>query len=119
MERKVANSVEKYELFKCACHTEGIMVEKFNDDPDVDLIVWSYGSCVNNSFNWRTRIRKIWRLIRRGDIDGQEIILHQDDLKKLITTLQGFVETEAKQPEPEKNIMVDELTGMIKNEPHA
>jgi len=72
---------------QCTCYTEGMLVEY---DEDVELYYVSYLGSSRESFvmNWKNRLRFIYRLITKGRIYTDQLILNKDGWKELITFLE-------------------------------
>ena len=71
---------------QCSCYTEGMLVEFDEDD---GLYYVSYLGHSRESFvlSWKNRIRFIYRLITKGRIYTDQLILDKDGWKELITFL--------------------------------
>tara|TARA_B100001057_G_scaffold499861_1_gene612183 strand:+ start:773 stop:1108 length:336 start_codon:yes stop_codon:yes gene_type:complete len=70
-------------FIKCECYSEGIELQYYHeDDTDKGFYVnyWKYG--INGRYSevsWWDRIRFAWKLLRKGTLHGDQIILSIKD----------------------------------------
>ena len=75
-------------FFKCVCCTEGITVEKFEDEPDLYFALWEWGY---KPRSWKWILKYIWWVIRKRKPYTDQIILDNktalefaEEIKRLV-----------------------------------
>jgi len=80
------------EHFECVCGVHLITLERFGDDTDVDIVLWEQpyysGSRIREYF------RRLWAALRNKRYMIYNIILSQDDAKRLAIALLDVMERE-------------------------
>lgn len=74
------------ERFECVCGMEMLVAEDLEEDNEVQLAFWQYGS---RAPGWRYRLRTIWRVLRTGSPYGDYFILTRDKQRALGVWLLG------------------------------
>jgi len=66
-------------MFFCTCLGSGILLSRFKDDDDKDIMIsmWEYRT--PPFINWRHRLEHIWKIIRTGYPYTDDIILTPTD----------------------------------------
>lgn len=80
----------KKRFFECECHSEGMLVSKWDDEEQVNFSFWKQGMNPIN-MTWRDRMRLIWKILYDGQIYDDEVILSDIETKKLIGWLKEIV----------------------------
>ena len=87
------------EIFKCDCHTEGILVhwdEGFPDCEDsagVELAFWQMGHNYGG-YNWRYRLRHIWRILKTGRPYTDMVMMKPDTAKAFAERILEIIKEE-------------------------
>lgn len=64
--------IKKY--ISCSCESETILLEKFSDESEIYLSLFSRGLNVKR-YNFLDRIRHIWQIVTKGAPYTDEIVL--------------------------------------------
>jgi hypothetical protein len=70
--------------FRCECHSEGLVVCKDGDDYEFAFVSYHMQSY---KLTWRSRLRTIWQLIRKGTYYTDQVILDKKRVKELVKFL--------------------------------
>ncbi len=74
---------DKEEFFKCGCHGEGILVTNFYDEPEhYYFSYWKLGGHPRKIGFWH-RLKLSLKLLIKGDIFEDEIILDEEEARRL------------------------------------
>jgi hypothetical protein len=73
-----------HKFFPCKCMTEGMLVTHFENDEDNDiyLSMYSVGLYSPKPSLW-FRIKQAWRILRKGTVYDDELILSPENAKEL------------------------------------
>lgn len=74
--------IKKRLFVSCACDSETIVLEKYKNEDEVYLSLFSRGLNVKR-YNIKDRLRHIWQIITKGFPYTDEIVLSKDKLKEL------------------------------------
>jgi hypothetical protein len=72
----------KSEIYLCACHGEGIKVEKW-DDNEIYIAFWSQGLYSKYPMTFKERLRWIWAILTTGRVWADEVILTESTAELL------------------------------------
>jgi len=64
----------KSEIYLCACHGEGIKIEKW-DDNEIYMSYWRCGLEGKYPMSFKERLRWIWAILTTGRVWADEIII--------------------------------------------
>lgn len=81
------------EFFNCDCHTEGLIVDKLEDETCIAL--WSYGQR-GDKISFSNRLRWCWNILLNGLPWADCVILHETEVQRLIKTLQKHMKKKKK-----------------------
>ena len=111
----------KRPIFMCDCGTEGIVVlsendmfEGTEDGPAVDLAFMGTGHQKDGRMSWRERIRVIWRIIRKGNVFNDMVIMSRATARNLAHHLLYIT---SKDKVKEQELLVREGPDIQPNEP--
>ena len=76
---------------ECSCGTEGISVSRWDGDPEVSLSLWSRDYYSGSRLGWRQRLRFAWQALSTGEPYLDQIVLTDDDARRLADALRGGV----------------------------
>lgn len=112
MQKRIDRSVRK--VFMCDCSCDGIVVaqesepyEDCADGPFVELAFFERGFPTGSKWTWRERLRVIWRIIRKGNVFNDMVILERSTARNLAHHLL-YLTSKKKLVEPEP-LVKDEL----------
>lgn len=71
--------IEKF--FTCACYGEGVRVSYDAEDKTRYLSLWRDG--YRESVDWKHRLKHIWRILRDGQPWHDQVVLNEEEAKKL------------------------------------
>jgi hypothetical protein len=70
------------EFIECSCFSEGLFIVKYKDEDEVYLSIFSRG--INpKRFNWKDKIRYIWRALTTNAPFEDEMVLDKQAVAKL------------------------------------
>lgn len=88
---KMEKQKDREEYFKCGCFSEGMLVTNFHDEPDhFYFSYWRLGKSPRKMPLW-VRIKYAIKLLFKGDIYEDEVILTRDETKRLKNWLHGCI----------------------------
>ena len=78
--------IMKYQFFQCECMSEGLLVGYFENIDDVDkeiyVSLFSHGMYIPKP-RFLDRIKQAWRIITKGTVYDDQLILSLDKAKEL------------------------------------
>lgn len=99
----VGKSQEVEAQIQCGCHTERLIVSKWDDDEfpaEVYFCMWNMSGYDPSKLRWRAKWRSIWRIIRKGEPYLDQVTVSEDEAQELgiwlILHTQKSVENEAR-----------------------
>lgn len=75
------------EFFKCQCHSEGMMVTQFTGEEEVYFSYWREGK-KPRPMGLFDRFKWAFKIIFKGEIFEDEVILDREEVRRLAKTLQ-------------------------------
>lgn len=83
---------DDYKFIQCQCSSEGLMVRYYREFFNDNNIKEFYFSLFNEGFQgrkmyWKDKLRLIWKIIKTGQPYTDQLILHEQDTKKLVDFL--------------------------------
>lgn len=76
----------KRKYISCSCESEMIVLEKFSNEDEIYMSLFSRGLNVKR-YNFKDRLRHIWQIIKTGFPYTDELVLSKDRAKELIKSL--------------------------------
>jgi len=88
MKERKADSKEVRIFIPCDCHSEILEFSYWIDDgePDDMYFLTMYKSCYGHSIWWR--LKQAWKYFRRGEFEGNSIVLYKPEFIKFVDELQ-------------------------------
>ena len=78
--------IMNYQFFQCECMTEGLLIGYFENDTDIDkeiyVSLFTHGMYNPKPSLW-FRIKQAWRVITKGSVYDDQLILSIDKAKEL------------------------------------
>ena len=83
------NVSEKF--FTCSCHTEALLISKFDDEDEVYVSIWTQAyAAASPQYTWRHKLKHIWAILRTGTPHTDQIVLDKAatvELRDYLNTL--------------------------------
>jgi len=77
----------KRTYIECQCHTHLLVVEQEDEEPrGYDICFYEYGH-PEGKWSWKSRLRCIWQVIRKGHPYADAVCLDRDEADRLIEAL--------------------------------
>ena len=68
---------DREKFFKCDCHSEGMLVTKFDDGEEIYFSYWREG--VNPiKLSWWMRLKLCWMVLTKGNVYDDQVILNKE-----------------------------------------
>jgi len=68
---------DKEKFFKCDCHSEGMLVTKFDDEEELYFSYWREG--INPiKLSWWIRLKLCWMVLTKGNVYDDQVILNKE-----------------------------------------
>jgi hypothetical protein len=80
----------KLAMYQCSCGGEMVSLEKWEDEEDVYLSLWSRGYMY--PLTWREKFKYCWHILTKGKPYGDSIILTKEVAKKIGNKLIEYTE---------------------------
>ena len=99
---------DKEKFFKCGCHSEGMLVTKFDDEEELYFSYWREG--INPiKLSWWIRLKLCWMVLTKGNVYDDQVILNKEKAIELASwILLNVVEPADKEPEMDEAKSKDE-----------
>lgn len=78
----------KTKYIKCDCSSELISLEKWENEDEIYLSIWTRGYRDNNKLTLFERFRWCWNILRKGRPFGDCVIINSDTTDDLIKALE-------------------------------
>ena len=75
--------LEEYETFRCLCYGDMLVVTPDKEDGTFDLAIFSYKGYAGLKHSFLQRIKWVWCILIKGTVWNDEIILGEEEAKKL------------------------------------
>ena len=94
---------DREKFIKCDCHSEGILVTKFDDEEEIYFSYWREG--INPiRLSWWMRLKLCWMVITKGNYYEDQVILNKEKSKELaLWILQQYLQGYLKQVDKEEH----------------
>lgn len=76
-------------FYECDCFTEALVVSPIPEDESVAFAVWDRANSKKPPLGWR--IRKAWRVLTKGEMYKDQVILTKDKVRALRRQLNSFL----------------------------
>ena len=78
---------DKEKFFKCDCHSEGMLITKFDDEEELYFSYWREG--INPiKLSWWMRLRLCWMVLTKGNVYNDQVILNKEKAMELALWIQ-------------------------------
>ena len=68
---------DREKFFKCGCHSEGMLVTKFDDEEELYFSYWREG--INPiKLSWWMRLKLCWMVLTKGNVYDDQVILNKE-----------------------------------------
>jgi hypothetical protein len=68
---------DKEKFIKCDCHSEGMLVTKFDDEEELYFSYWREG--INPiKLSWWIRLKLCWMVLTKGNVYDDQVILNKE-----------------------------------------
>jgi hypothetical protein len=73
---------DKEKFIKCDCHSEGMLITKFDDEEELYFSYWREG--INPiKLSWWMRLKLCWMVLTKGNVHDDQVILNKEKSKEL------------------------------------
>lgn len=76
-------------FYECDCHTEALVVTSCQEDGDMYFAVWDRANASKPPLGWR--IRHAWRMLLKGEMYNDNVILSKDKVRELRRQINSFL----------------------------
>ena len=77
---------DREKFIKCDCHSEGMLVTKFDDGEEIYFSYWREG--INPiKLSWWMRLRLCWMVLTKGNVYNDQVILNKEKAVELASWL--------------------------------
>jgi hypothetical protein len=99
---------DKEKFIKCDCHSEGMLITKFDDEEELYFSYWREG--INPiKLSWWIRLKLCWMVLTKGNVYDDQVILNKEKAIELASwILLNVVEPADKEPEMDEAKSKDE-----------
>ena len=78
---------DKEKFIKCDCHSEGMLITKFDDEEELYFSYWREG--INPiKLSWWMRLRLCWMVLTKGNVYNDQVILNKEKAMELALWIQ-------------------------------
>ena len=78
---------DREKFIKCDCHSEGILVTKFDDDEEMYFSYWREG--INPiKLSWWMRLKLCWLTLTKGNVYTDQVVLNKEKAMELALWIQ-------------------------------
>jgi len=68
---------DKEKFIKCDCHSEGMLITKFDDEEELYFSYWREG--INPiKLSWWMRLKLCWMVLTKGNVYDDQVILNKE-----------------------------------------
>ena len=68
---------DKEKFIKCDCHSEGMLITKFDDEEELYFSYWREG--INPiKLSWWIRLKLCWMVLTKGNVYDDQVILNKE-----------------------------------------
>ena len=90
-------------FIKCSCHSEGVLLTKFDDEEELYISFWREG--LNPvKLTWWMRLKLCWMALTKGNYYEDQLILGKEEARQLCTWIQDEYDMDAVEREMEKDV---------------